>query len=77
MNSIAGAFYMDLSTTYDFHVMGVDTSAFLSVKNIFNTDPALVASGPDGTNIPAYPETNRNLYDYLGRVYRIGFRFNM
>ena len=25
----------------------------------------------------AYPETNRNLFDYLGRVYRVGFRIKM
>jgi len=37
----------------------------------------LVASGPDGNNIPAYPQTNRNLFDYLGRTYRIGLRLKM
>jgi outer membrane receptor protein involved in Fe transport len=76
-NSIAGAFYMDASTTYAFDVKGVDTEAFLAVQNIFNTDPPLVGSGPDGNNIPAYPQTNRGLYDYLGRTYRIGFRIKM
>ena len=76
-NSIDGAFYMDVSTSYDFSAFGVDTTTFLSIKNIFNTDPALVAGGPDGNNTPAYPETNRNLYDYLGRIYRIGVRVNL
>jgi outer membrane receptor protein involved in Fe transport len=76
-NDIDGAFYMDLSTTYAFELKGADTEMFLSIKNIFNTDPALVASGPDGNNVPAYPMTNRNLYDYLGRVYRIGLRVKM
>lgn len=76
-NDIDGAFYMDASTSYSFDAWGVDTEAFLSVKNVFNTDPAPVASGPDGNNIPAYPMTNRNLYDYLGRVYRIGMRVRM
>lgn len=76
-NDIAGAFYMDLNTSYSFNVYGADTQMFLAVKNVFDTDPPLVASGPDGNNIPAYPETNRNLYDYLGRVYRIGLRLNM
>ncbi len=41
------------------------------------TNPPLVASGPDGNNTPAYPQTNRSLYDYLGRVYRIGLRVKM
>jgi outer membrane receptor protein involved in Fe transport len=76
-NKIAGAFYMDLSTTYDFSAYGADSQLFLSMKNIFNTNPPLVASGPDGNNIPAYPQTNRALYDYLGRVYRIGLRLKM
>ena len=77
MNYIPGAFYMDWSTTYDFQVDNVAASAYLSVKNIFETNPVLVGNGPSGNNIPAYVQTNRNLYDYLGRVYRIGFRFEL
>lgn len=77
MNSIPGAFYMDLNTSYSFESWGADTQLFFAVKNVFNTDPALVASGPDGNNTPAYFQTNRGLYDYLGRVYRIGLRVNM
>jgi iron complex outermembrane receptor protein len=76
-NDIPGAFYLDLTTSYDFDAYGSDSQIFLSVKNLFNTDPVLVASGPDGNNIPAYPQTNRNLYDYLGRVYRIGWRLKL
>ncbi|HEX4026840.1 MAG TPA: hypothetical protein VHX18_04410, partial [Rhizomicrobium sp.] len=77
LNYIPGAFYMDWSTTYDFQVDSVAASAYLSVKNIFDTNPVLVGNGPSGNNIPAYVQTNRNLYDYLGRVYRIGFRFEL
>ena len=76
-NHIDGAFYVDTNISYDFDAFGADSQMFLSVKNLFNTDPALVASGPDGNNIPAYPQTNRNLFDYLGRVYRIGLRLKM
>ena len=76
-NDIDGAFYLDVSTSYDFLAFGIDSQAYFSVKNIFNTDPALVGSGPDGNNTPAYPETNRNLYDYLGRVFRVGLRVKM
>jgi iron complex outermembrane recepter protein len=76
-NHIDSAFYLDTTVSYDFDAYGADSEMFLSVKNLFNTDPALVASGPDGNNIPAYPQTNRNLYDYLGRVYRIGLRLKM
>jgi iron complex outermembrane receptor protein len=77
MNYIPGAFYMDWSTTYDFQVDNVAASAYISIKNIFDTNPVLVGNGPSGNNIPAYVQTNRNLYDYLGRVYRVGFRFEM
>jgi outer membrane receptor protein involved in Fe transport len=76
-NHIDGAFYLDTTVSYDFDAYGADSQVFLSVKNLFNTDPAPVASGPDGNNIPAYPQANRNLYDYLGRVYRIGLRLKM
>lgn len=76
-NDIDGAFYLDMSTSYDFLAFGIDSQAYISVKNVFNTDPALVGSGPDGNNTPAYPEVNRNLYDYLGRVFRVGLRVKM
>jgi outer membrane receptor protein involved in Fe transport len=76
-NHIDSAFYLDTTISYDFDAYGADSQMFLSVKNLFNNDPALVASGPDGNNVPAYPNTNRNLYDYLGRVYRIGLRLKM
>jgi len=76
-NHIDGNFYLDTNVSYDFDAYGAETQLFLAVKNVFNTDPALVASGPDGNNVPAYPQTNRNLYDYLGRVYRIGLRLKM
>jgi len=76
-NDIAGEAWMDATVTYDFSTWGSDSSLFLSVKNVFNSDPTLVASGPDGNNTPAYPQTNRNLYDYLGRVYRIGWRLKL
>jgi len=76
-NHIDGNFYVDTSVSYDFDAFGADSQMFLSVKNLFNTDPGLVASGPDGNNTPAYPQTNRNLFDYLGRVYRVGLRLKM
>ena len=74
-NHIDGAFYVDMSVNYNFAIYGIDTSAVFAVKNFFDTNPPLVASGPDGNNVPAYVQTNRNLYDYLGRVIRFGLRF--
>jgi Asp-tRNA(Asn)/Glu-tRNA(Gln) amidotransferase A subunit family amidase len=45
-----------------------------AVKNLFDRDPVLVGNGPDGNNTPAYPQTNRSLYDTFGRVFRVGLR---
>lgn len=77
LNSIPGAFYFDMNASYNFEVAGVATQAFLSVRNLTNKDPVLVANGPTGNNTPAYPQTNRALYDVLGRVFRMGLRIKM
>lgn len=75
-NSIAGQWYIDTSITRRFDV-GSRSKAevFLYVRNLLNTDPVPVAIGPTGNNAPAYAQTNRLLYDVLGRQFRIGVRF--
>jgi outer membrane receptor protein involved in Fe transport len=73
--SIAGAFYQDISVTYKFmhkDTNGVDAEAFLSVSNLFNRDPAAVASSSYW-----YGDYNPQLYDVLGRDFHAGFRFRM
>jgi outer membrane receptor protein involved in Fe transport len=76
-NRIAGAFYLDFNVNYAFKLAGAKGQVFLAVKNAFNTDPVLVGNGPTGNNTPAYPQTNRALYDVLGRVFRLGVRFSL
>ncbi len=76
-NRIAGAFYVDFNINYAFKIDNAKGQVFLSVKNAFNTDPVLVGNGPTGNNTPAYPQTNRALYDVLGRVFRMGVRFSL
>lgn len=73
-NHIPGAFYLDASVTYRFEVKSAKMEAFFYIRNLFNTDPVLVGNGPTGNNTPAYPQTNRNIYDVLGRVFRMGVR---
>lgn len=73
-NSIPGAFYFDLNFNYRFEVSNAKAEVFLAIRNITDRDPVLVGNGPTGNNIPAYPQTNRALYDVLGRVFRMGFR---
>ncbi|MES1984864.1 MAG: TonB-dependent receptor [Pseudomonadota bacterium] len=73
-NKIPGAFYLDFNTSYSFEVSNAKMQAFISIRNILNTDPVNVGNGPTGNNTPAYPQTNRSLYDVLGRVFRMGVR---
>lgn len=73
-NSIPGAFYFDLNFNYRFEVSNAKAEVFLAIRNITDRDPVLVGNGPTGNNTPAYPQTNRALYDVLGRVFRMGFR---
>nr|WP_315381254.1 TonB-dependent receptor [uncultured Sphingomonas sp.] len=75
-NHIAGAIYFDLQANREFAVGRVNFQGFLSIRNLFDADPVLVGNGPTGNNTPAYPQTNRALYDVLGRVYRLGVRFH-
>ena len=76
-NSIAGQWYMDASITHRFDIQSSKGEVFVYVRNLLNTDPVLVGNGPTGNNTPAYPQTNRNLYDVLGRVFRVGVRFEL
>lgn len=73
-NDIAGAFYLDLNANYTFEVSDAKVQAFLAIRNLLDQDPVLVGNGPTGNNTPAYPQTNRALYDVLGRVFRMGIR---
>lgn len=77
LNKIKGATYFDLNANYAFDLGGSKTELFLSIRNLFDKDPVLVGNGPTGNNTPAYPQTNRALYDVLGRVFRLGVRLSM
>jgi len=73
-NKIAGAIYFDFNGGYKFDLMTTKAEAFFAIRNLFNEAPVLVANGPNGDNTGANPQTNRNLYDTLGRVFRFGVR---
>ncbi|MGE4063746.1 MAG: TonB-dependent receptor plug domain-containing protein [Rhodospirillaceae bacterium] len=77
-NDIEGAWYFDLNLTYQFLAGddGDEGEAFLTIKNVLNTDPAVVAQGPAGTSFLSQP-ANPTLYDTLGRTFRAGVRFRM
>lgn len=73
-NHVSGAFYFDVNASYKFQIGGAKPEAFISVTNFLNRDPVLVGNGPTGNHITAYPNTNRDIYDVLGRVFRMGVR---
>jgi iron complex outermembrane receptor protein len=66
-----------LNFTYRLHVGDhATTDLFFNVKNLANSDPALVPRGPGGSNYD-FAATNQNIYDILGRTFRAGVRFKM
>lgn len=77
-NRISGAFYLDMGVNYKFlqNDDGQEATAFLSISNLLNKDPPVVASGPGGFPYAA-SSVNPTLYDTLGRFFRMGVRFQM
>ena len=74
-NRINGALYWDAAVSYGVEIQGFRTSEmYLNVKNLANKSPPVVA--PLGTGSSFWtPLSNPNLYDLLGRVFRVGVRF--
>lgn len=75
-NHVDGALTWDLAVNRSFQVKDADLEAYVSIKNLFNTDPVLVANPANlgAENTVGYLQTNRNLYDVLGRTFRFGLR---
>jgi iron complex outermembrane receptor protein len=75
-NRIAGAFYLDTYMSYKLPIDSVDGQIYFRVANLLNKDPAKVGKGPsDSTDVET--GINQTLYDYLGRSFRVGLRFNL
>ena len=66
-NRMKGAFYFDVGGSYTF---GKGLNAYFKVDNLFNRDPTPSPQTNTGVDI------NPALYDIIGRVYRVGLRFN-
>ncbi len=74
-NHIEGAFYIDAYFAWNMDVGNLENQLYFKITNVLNKDPEVVGLGPgDSSNVE--PGVNRALYDYLGRVFRIGIRFN-
>ena len=77
-NHVAGEILLDASISKGFEMGSGKGEVFLAASNLLNKDPPLVVS-PDNAaaeNTPAYLPTNRNIYDVMGRVFRVGIRYN-
>lgn len=73
-NRIAGAFYIDTYFAWNVDIGTWQNQFFFKITNLLNEDPEVVGLGPgDSSNVE--PGVNRTLYDYLGRVFRVGLRF--
>ena len=72
-NSVPGETYFDACMAKTFMIGDSGAELFVSVKNILDTDPVLIAfPGNQGSeNWPGYLPTNRSHYDVMGRTYRI------
>ncbi|MEW5686977.1 MAG: TonB-dependent receptor [Pseudomonadota bacterium] len=77
-NHIEGETFFDLAVNYGFEVSGATGEAYISVRNLFDTDPPLTANPANlgAENTVGYVQTNRSLYDVLGRVIRVGVRMD-
>ena len=71
-NYLPGAVYFDGNINEELP-HGLDV--YVSVDNILNTPPAMVPYGPSVGGAPL--SINPNLYDTLGRTFRVGMRFKM
>ncbi len=75
-NHIDGAFYLDTYFAYDLPIGSVKSQFFFRVANLLNKDPAPIGKGPsDTSNVDL--GINQTMYDYLGRSFRVGLRFDL
>jgi iron complex outermembrane receptor protein len=76
-NKIAGTSYIDASVQVKIKSkLAKDLSLTFVVNNLLNKDPVLVGNGPTGNNVPAYSQTNRSIYDVMGRTFRMSAKMN-
>jgi len=68
-NAVPAAVYLDTNFKYNFETWGGNWSAFLGVNNVFNVTPPL---DPSTGNNPY--RTQAQLYDVVGRFFRIGVK---
>jgi iron complex outermembrane receptor protein len=66
-NFMPGAFYFDVGGSYN---IAKKMTAYFKVDNLFNRDPSPSPQTNTGVDV------NPALYDVIGRMFRLGFRYN-
>jgi outer membrane receptor protein involved in Fe transport len=74
-NSVPAIAYLDLQASYDLSVHGAEAKLSLAIDNVMDTDPPRVSSVPGQPfYVVTAPGTRPDLYDAIGRSYRVGLR---
>jgi outer membrane receptor protein involved in Fe transport len=68
---VGSVFYTDLTLRAKVEGWGGEIEPFLTVNNLFDRKPPLIAGTIPGVNFP----TNLAVYDIVGRAYTAGVRF--
>lgn len=69
-NSIKPQFYLDGEISTRFHTFGGEQVLFLNVQNLLDHQPPYAPNPNGATPLPTDP----NLYDQIGRMFRVGIR---
>ncbi|MEA3180981.1 MAG: iron complex outerrane recepter protein [Gammaproteobacteria bacterium] len=79
VTSVPGQIVFDgtISKKFDLSDRG-QANVYLMVRNLLNRQPPVIAglssTNYGAENVPAYPQTNTYLYDYLGREFTLGVK---
>jgi iron complex outermembrane recepter protein len=76
-NDLPGFVYFDVSMSYDILADDRTIEAFLNVRNVLDKDPGIVPQGPTDFTYVFPLSRAASGYDLLGRIIRIGLRFEM
>ena len=71
-NHVPAVWYTDLTLRAKAPTFGGNSEFFFTVNNLFDKDPPLIPGTIPGVNIP----TNIAIYDFIGRAFTAGVRFN-
>jgi outer membrane receptor protein involved in Fe transport len=70
-DSVDAVWYTDLTATYNYQMEVGNLELFATVNNLFDKDPPLIPTTIPGASYP----TITNVYDYIGRAFNVGTRF--